>query len=145
MTSGNLTKAGFARDRGFTRQHVNRLVREGLPVQPDGLINRQKARAWLAKHRVGLRDPAGSPSVAAARLRKLAARVAALLRKVDALEQSTISVADFHACHRETCTADAGATMQLASALAPMLVGRSSDDVHAVLSKAIHDFLTQSA
>jgi hypothetical protein len=49
-----LTKTAFARSLGLSHQRIFKLVREGMPVTSLGLVDTEKAKAWIREH-VGLR------------------------------------------------------------------------------------------
>jgi hypothetical protein len=42
-----VTKAALARELGISRQRVGEFVELGMPVRPDGTLNRARARAWV--------------------------------------------------------------------------------------------------
>lgn len=51
MSANLLKKGDFARLVGVTPARISQLVGQGLPVEPDGLIDEEKAKAWLDRRR----------------------------------------------------------------------------------------------
>lgn len=44
------TKAQLARELGYSRARMTQLAQVGMPVRPDGLLDRAEALAWIEKH-----------------------------------------------------------------------------------------------
>ena len=60
-TDSSISKAKLAAALHVTRQAVNKFLRAGLPCEPNGLLDRQQALAWVVAHasnRKGLADRA---------------------------------------------------------------------------------------
>jgi predicted DNA-binding transcriptional regulator AlpA len=66
MTDTTLTKDELARELGMSRSHVYRLCKRGLPILPDGKVNRDAAVAWLNTYKETARPgrPASAPDIA---------------------------------------------------------------------------------
>ena len=45
-----ITKAELARELGVTASRVGKMVKAGLPVQPDGRVDADEAIHWVACH-----------------------------------------------------------------------------------------------
>lgn len=58
----NVEKAAFADAIGVSRPRVSQLVKDGLPVNPDGTINLAKGKRWVARHLDQYRRDARKPS-----------------------------------------------------------------------------------
>lgn len=62
-----MTKTAFAKEVGLARSRISQLVDEGLPVLPNGRIDPEEGRAWMAewldpKRRDAAKEGAGEAS-----------------------------------------------------------------------------------
>src|SRR5687767_14474286 len=65
-----VSKAAFGRAVGISRQRVDQLIKNGLPVRPDGKVDLAAGSAWVKKN-VATREPGAAGNLVAGRLRKV--------------------------------------------------------------------------
>lgn len=152
-----ITKAEFARRLGVNPSRVTQLIREGLPVEPDGKVNEAAARAWidanLDQHRREARKPGSTgagPAGTATQLRSTHLALKARLLQLE-LEQRQGALVQRKAVDRflfERARLERDSWMSWPARIAPGLAAALDADpaaLEAALGRLVREHLQELA
>ncbi len=94
MASQVIMKAELARELGFSRARISQLCQKGLPVRPDGKLNRAEALAWVQENNSSWRGGWGYSTVQDGRRQRTPMPEAAIPDDTD-LEQFLAELGDY--------------------------------------------------
>ena len=139
-----LSKAEFAKDQRVSKTMVTKWIAAGLPVTPQGRIDRAKAIEWLKANTT--RPTAKLETYVEARARK--ERSLADLRELDALQRrgEVVAVNDAFDILEEFVSVCRARLLAIPTTAAPELVGQPDlAKVQAVLKRHVYDALNELA
>lgn len=138
-----LKKGEFAELCGKSKGRISQLIREGLPVEPSGLVDADKANAWLeARSRnVELRIPAStkideskpegslSQQLLAAKVQREQATASLTIVKVEERQGELGKVAEFRAESRRAAERVRDSMMEFGRSAAVAIAGKFGLDL----------------
>lgn len=94
MAKKIITKAELARELCFSRARISQLCQKGLPVRPDGKLNRAEALVWVETYNSPWRGGWGYSTVRDGRRQRAPMPEVSIVGDID-LEQLLSELGDF--------------------------------------------------